>query len=1124
MKVSGSNEYVPWIDVLKEVVNNGLIFPSRLPPCNSQNCINGKCQPLNECECFDGFEGIKCDRKIPSFTKSLTTTTPTPETISTTPNINFGETTVASLSSDNITVTPHKIFVTPFPEVTVVPNNGVKEIVKSTTNSGIITTSATDFSTTFVTVAPEIVKVTPNAVTTDLISKSDVTTTISTPKIPTISTTPTTPIPSAAFDNTASTSIITTTTSPSIINLIPKCPFSFYCNKVAKNGICDLRCNIVECNFDNGDCIDKNVSVDSEQNVGNDYIQTSTSNSINSDEEKVKLKIVYEINPSNFDKTKATKFLDKFSQLSNIPNIHFSKTDSGDYEIYKWTENGGKGDLINLQSFSMINGGNLEGIEIYFDLDFGECKKSDTKCKFQNAKEVESYINTAPVYEVTSQLGAPIYEARIIYPEEKKSDGIASILIWVFLGIAVAMIFSIGVLDRQTRKRNITAANSHLNEYPETSYKRRRYEAETYDGLYKLMRLQKTPESDLLEILQSIYNIRGIVDFKTERNETLLHWAIRLNLFQISSFLLDKVEDINAADISGNTYLFDSIKNSEASFKIFQRLLLMPGIEVNTLLGPNLTPLKQCAESDSLLPFFKILCSHEKINIRSIGFVKDRKCKKQNVLHHAAGYGSIETIKFLLKLDSTKKQRKTETNLIATLDDNGRTPLVYAIESEQWEAAKLLIENMKGLEFKAGIPALIVAKNCENEEIYKLIEAKVPKETPPTPPPTKKKKTESPLDFVESFGNLPSTSTMIPMNNMGYGIQQFYPAQMPQAMMNQQASPLIPQQQHLQYPQQSLAASIQHASPTVASQPQQLPPPGQYPLPQPSTCEQPMQQYIPPTTTVSQYVQVPNEHYYTVSQAPTPPSTSRQPHLSRMLSQPSIHQTSHQQQQQHVQYPPNHYASMHFIPTSSSTTTQFVQPSDQMPQQLQQQQQMQQQWQNHQNEIQYSQQNPGPSYTQQPPIYSNYQPYQPVPFFQHNSNYQPYQPVPVQQRRSLKRSQTFAYYQDISMLPQQPQQPYHYPSNNVTTYANFHPQQALPLPIAQPQQPQVHLQQQQPSTSTAAYYQQGYQTLNQHPQYSTIENYETPAHLSPPADSDTSGYQTLSPDSFCNFTNDSFQP
>uniref|UniRef100_A0AC35FIG7 Uncharacterized protein n=1 Tax=Panagrolaimus sp. PS1159 TaxID=55785 RepID=A0AC35FIG7_9BILA len=531
MKVSGSNEYVPWINVLKEVVNNGLIFPSRLPPCNSQNCINGKCQPLNECECFDGFEGIKCDRKISSFTKSLTTTTPTPETISTTSNINFDEITVATTSLDNITGTPHKNSVTPFPEVFETKNNNDSETVKSTTSCGIITTSATDVSTTFVTGTPEI-----------------------------------------ASDITASTSIITTTTtSPSIITLIPKCPFSNYCSKVAKNGICDLRCNIAQCNFDNGDCIDKNISAVSDQkNVGNDYIQTSTSNSINFDEEKVKLKIVYEINPSNFDKTKATKFLDKFSQLSNIPNIHFSKTDSGDYEIYKWTENGGKGDLINLQSFSMTNGGgNLEGIEIYFDLDFGECKKSDTKCKFQNAKEVET---------------------RVIYPEEKKSsDGIVYVLIWVFLGIAVAMIFSVGVLERQTRKRNITAANSHLNEYPETSYKRRRYEAETYDGLYKLMRFQKTPESDLLEILQR--------------------------------------------------------------------------------------------------------------------------------------YGSIETIKFLLKLDLTKKQRKTETNLIATLDDNGRTPLIYAIESEQWEAAKLLIENMKGLEFKAGIPALIVAKNCENEEIYKLIEA-----------------------------------------------------------------------------------------------------------------------------------------------------------------------------------------------------------------------------------------------------------------------------------------------------------------------------------------------------------------------------------------------------------------
>uniref|UniRef100_A0A914XV11 LNR domain-containing protein n=1 Tax=Panagrolaimus superbus TaxID=310955 RepID=A0A914XV11_9BILA len=238
-----------------------------------------------------------------------------------------------------------------------------------------------------------------------------------------------------------------TTTVPSKVNnvIIPKCPFFDYCNKVAKNGFCDLRCNIVECNFDSGDCIDKDVGTDADiitdKDIGTDKDVESDKkvdvkcpescihhlgNGICNEEcnikicnfdendcrksseesievEKAKLKIVYEINPANFDKTKAIKFLDKFSQLSNIPNIHYSKTDSGDFEIYKWTKDTGKGDLIKLQGLSALKtNSNLEGVEVYFNVDFGECKSSKAKCRFQNAKDVESYINTAPVYEVTN--------------------------------------------------------------------------------------------------------------------------------------------------------------------------------------------------------------------------------------------------------------------------------------------------------------------------------------------------------------------------------------------------------------------------------------------------------------------------------------------------------------------------------------------------------------------------------------------------------------------------------------------------------------------------------------------------------------------------------------------------
>uniref|UniRef100_A0AC34FHI8 EGF-like domain-containing protein n=1 Tax=Panagrolaimus sp. ES5 TaxID=591445 RepID=A0AC34FHI8_9BILA len=577
---------------------------------------------MNECECFDGFEGIKCDRKI---TKSIITTA--------LPEIS----TKVFTTPDTNTVTPNnyvqnkKVTKNPVTPTTNIPKTLITVAPKITDNLNLFTTtllplnisSATVISnSTFLTPYANSIPISPLNVTTTVIP-----TTLKPTKLSTI------------IVNTFNS--ITTATVPSTITtakIITKCPYFDYCKKVAKNGFCDLRCNIEECNLDSGDCIDNNIPVDK-----NDEID---------------------------------KIVEK------CPEMCIHQLGNG---------------------LSTRKTTNLEGVEVYFDVDFSQCKSGEVKCRFQNAKDVESYINTAPVYEVTSELGAPIYEARVIYPEEKSNNEIGYIFVIFLCSFAGVVISSVGVLEVRKRKNTFSYPQY---EDSQDSNKRRRYE--TFDDLYKMMRTGKSSEVHLLETLKRIYNSQRSLDWKTERNETLLHWAIRFN----------------------------------------------------TLIGVNLTPLKLCAESDDLLPFLQLLCAHESINIRSVGFVKSRKCWRQNVLHHAAGHGSVEAIKYLLKLDS----KKLKTGFIRVLDENGRTPLVYAIESKQWEAAKVLIKNMIKVDLETGISALVVAKKCGNDEIYQLINSKIPKvNTPPPPPAPKKDKNETP-SFLDYLGlpSTPSTTTMMP--------------------------------------------------------------------------------------------------------------------------------------------------------------------------------------------------------------------------------------------------------------------------------------------------------------------------------------------------------------------------
>uniref|UniRef100_A0AC34G6X6 Uncharacterized protein n=1 Tax=Panagrolaimus sp. ES5 TaxID=591445 RepID=A0AC34G6X6_9BILA len=303
---------------------------------------------------------------------------------------------------------------------------------------------------------------------------------------------------------------------------------------------------------------------------------------------------------------------------------------------------------------------------------------------------------------------------------------------------------------------------------------------------------------------------------------------------------------------------------------------------------------------------------------------------------------------------------------------------------------------------------------------------------------------------------------------------------------------------------------------------QQMPPSEtQYPPQQvPSSVHQsPMMQYMP-SATVPQYVQS-GQNFNEVLPSQTAAPTAKKPKLNRMQSQPIIcqppqQQQHHQQQhQQQLQYS-NLYGSMQAIPTSS-TVQYFPAPPVTMPQTKDIQ--LQQQW---QNSMQYPYTNTNDF--QQPFNYSNYS----------------FEVPPLQQRQqkqqSLKRTQSVAfvstsqYYQeDEQVHSQNPQYPRYYYPTNAVNYSNYHPQ-----PFYPPQQQHVHQDQQQQQiqqhiTPTSYYPQPQTSTPTQQTSshYSMMQNYQNPptfipSDLSPVTYSDTSGYQTASPDSILNYTNDSF--
>ena len=428
-------------------------------------------------------------------------------------------------------------------------------------------------------------------------------------------------------------------------------------------------------------------------------------------------------------------------------------------------------------------------------------------------------------------------------------------------------------------------------------------------------------------------HLNGVcLNWKTARGESLLQWAIRLNLFRVADFLLDKIDDINLPDANGNTPLTDSIKTAPGAYEFAVKLLQIPEIEVNKNINFNLTPLKKCAEFDTLLPFAQLLCAHPNIKLKALGFTKSRKCLRQSALHHAANNGSVEVIKLLVQKD---KQRST----LSLLDINGRTPLVCALLAEQWDAARILIKLMRPVEFKEGVSPLVIAKKAQNDEMVQLITSKMEPEKPSTSNTTPAVQYSAMPSM--SMSHLPFPSSMMLSNNFpspGYGSPSVYPSiprNYPSYSTPLQEShyPSQPSSSYVSIPRQTSHVTHQQTPVSIRRQPSiQIPPPPTVSFPH-QVSDLPQQQFYSqpsgqiefnsmtyPSNSVNSYPPAPNyynyqDNYiqaqnYATTEMPAQPMQMSQGYVDPYGASSSHYVANYQQTFAPQGYPPHEYASI----------------------------------------------------------------------------------------------------------------------------------------------------------------------------------------------------------------------
>uniref|UniRef100_A0AC35FFD5 Notch n=1 Tax=Panagrolaimus sp. PS1159 TaxID=55785 RepID=A0AC35FFD5_9BILA len=193
------------------------------------------------------------------------------------------------------------------------------------------------------------------------------------------------------------------------------------------------------------------------------------------------------------------------------------------------------------------------------------------------------------------------------------------------------------------------------------------------------------PDSQVIEDIKKLVSIGCPIDAQDDSGATALHLAVRNGRTEVATYLLGQI-DVNIQDDDGRTALFDAV--STKSLEMVQNLLKVQNVEVNAVAYTNDTALIKCCRIDyenDMVLIAEALLEHPSIQIDKTGDKASADYNGRMAIHEAAACNSIQILELLISKGA----------FVSAHDVHQQTPLFLAVQSNQIEAVKLLINQMR---------------------------------------------------------------------------------------------------------------------------------------------------------------------------------------------------------------------------------------------------------------------------------------------------------------------------------------------------------------------------------------------------------------------------------------------
>uniref|UniRef100_A0A914PFF1 ANK_REP_REGION domain-containing protein n=1 Tax=Panagrolaimus davidi TaxID=227884 RepID=A0A914PFF1_9BILA len=193
------------------------------------------------------------------------------------------------------------------------------------------------------------------------------------------------------------------------------------------------------------------------------------------------------------------------------------------------------------------------------------------------------------------------------------------------------------------------------------------------------------PDSHVVEDIKKLVSIGCPIDAQDDSGATALHLAVRNGRTEVATYLLGHI-DVNIQDDDGRTALFDAV--STKSLEMVQNILKVQNVDVNAVAHTNDTALIKCCRIDAendMVSSAEALLKHPSIQIDKTGDKASANYNGRMAIHEAAACNSIQILKLLISRGAA----------VSAHDVHQQTPLFLAVQSNQTEAVKLLINQMR---------------------------------------------------------------------------------------------------------------------------------------------------------------------------------------------------------------------------------------------------------------------------------------------------------------------------------------------------------------------------------------------------------------------------------------------